>query len=369
MEIFQKIEIIILIGFLFLVAIKSVKAPKPSTMQVIKFFNKPYTVISNIEGKRINNPDSSDFDDSKEPWDLIDEDKDAGKRLNISFYLWPIFTTHEYDFEYPKRRNVGEEEPGDVVVWKNETSKECIVSRKGKSDHIRFRVEYPTVTPQLDTEEMATINVLTDNILEAVNPMKMLFQVDNYLGVATRSIHGALRGLVGSMKLQSLNSIQKENKDAFNDTMHDVNGITGHPGIQEFGIILFKSVFNDFEPVNETAKTLMTSFSNVSIAEEEGKAAIAKQEGETKAFVNKKTSEIDMFVKDTDAQIQQEKKRRIQIGIAKTDAQGNITELIPDANVKATTEAIKELSNLKGTLIMDGGVTKMLNINPTQNDK
>lgn len=67
------------------------------------------------------------------------------------------------------------------------------------------------------------------------------------------------------------------------------------------------------------------------------------------------TAEGVLVLSDADRQ------RLIRTGLAKADASGNITELVPEANVKAIAEALGGLKNVKGTLVL-GDIKTMLGI-------
>ena len=56
-----------------------------------------------------------------------------------------------------------------------------------------------------------------------------------------------------------------------------------------------------------------------------------------------------------------EKGRLLKTGLARANATGDITELIPDATTQAQTDALKKLSEIKGTLVL-GEATTMLGI-------
>jgi len=57
------------------------------------------------------------------------------------------------------------------------------------------------------------------------------------------------------------------------------------------------------------------------------------------------------------------KKYLVETGLATVDAAGNITGLVPDANVKVGADALKELAKITGTLVLGGeGATPFFNI-------
>ena len=89
----------------------------------------------------------------------------------------------------------------------------------------------------------------------------------------------------------------------------------------------------------------------MSVFEAQGKANFAKQKGDSEAYKLK-----------TDIEIVQEKKRRIQTGVAKADGAGNIIELVPEADTAIVAENIGKLANVTGTLVLGEGTTQMLNI-------
>lgn len=342
----------ILIVVMIIVICKSIIIPGARQIQIIVIWKRVYDVICNVPGKKINKIKT----DQHEKWDLVDLDPGEKAGWNIHFLLWPICRVYKYQFAYTKLKKIGEEEPGDIVVWKNETTKECVVSRKGRSDHVEYRVEYPIITPSLDTggdnNELATVNTFTMNVIESVNVVRMLFGISNWFSLTIESLNGTFRGIVARKTIPSLNKLSSEDFPEFNESACAANlDRPNHPGLLTFGVKVIKSVFKDFEPADENAKKLMQSYTNVQISEQDGIAALKKQEGETKAFLNKTNAEID-----------QEKKKRVETGQAKVDADGKITELVPEANIRIVAENMGKLSALTGTLVLGGETANMLNL-------
>ncbi len=354
-------------GVLFVILLDSIKMPRALRIHAMLRFNKPYCLIANVEGKRLNKPDWQ-FDKKHRPWSLLPldeeyEDADGVKhryrrtlseRWNIYFFLPFIYKFYRFPFTY-KKTKVGNEKEGDTVVWKNEDTKEMVVSRTGVSHYVLFRAEYPTITTNLDTKELATVHVYSNNILEAVNVWQMLFGIDDWMGATNEVLNGSLKGLVAKKSLEELNQYSSEEKKAFNEEMKESNekgdpdlahpSHPVHPGLLDFGVMLYKSVFKDFEPANANTKLLMESYTKVIIAEQDAKAYEKEQE---------------MLVK-------WKKKWLVDTGLAEVDSSGNITQLKPDANVRVSAEALKELSKVTGTLVLGDDVTKILNIPTTPN--
>ncbi|MFZ2072168.1 MAG: hypothetical protein WA101_01625 [Minisyncoccia bacterium] len=340
----------LLIAYLIITLAESIKIPGARKIQVIMYFGKFRTVIANVEGKRILKP--GEIKTGHETWDLVDLEPGEKNGINIHFFLWPLFKTYKYPLTYTKAKKIGEEKKGDVVIWKDETTKECIIARTGVSNFVEFRVEYPTITPKLDTAELATVHTFTNNILEVVNVVKMLFGINDYMKASTEILNGSLKGLVSNEKLANLNKLSKEDGKEFDEIMKEVNRKDDtHPGLLNFGMKLYKSVFKDFDPADDKTIKLMGSYADVVIAEQEGKAALKKQKGVTAAFIL-----------DSNAKIEQEKKRRVQNGLAKVDSNGNIYKLVPEADTEVIAENLGKLSNTKGTVVLDSGIGKMLNI-------
>ncbi len=338
----------VLIMLLVLVISKSIIIPKASTAQAIMLFGRFYTAIENIEGKKFN----------KNSWDLVDLQPGETKGLNIYFFLWPFFSVYTYEFSYTKSKKIAEVDDDDMVAWKNESSGECIVVRKGISNHVKFRVEYPSVTARLDTRELASINLITTHVIEMVNIVNMLFKVDNWFVATMSKIDATLKGLVSKKNLLLLNRFSSEDKGKFSAKMlaanHDEpDQSTGEviPGLNQYGIKLFQSAYRDFEPADDSTRKLTAAHLNVSVFKAEGEANLAKQKGDTEAFILR-----------TDAEIKQERKRRIQIGVAKEITPGGQLELVPEADIKVVADAVKELSKTTGTLVLGEGTTQMLNI-------
>jgi len=92
---------------------------------------------------------------------------------------------------------------------------------------------------------------------------------------------------------------------------------------------------------------LNTAVVAVSVAREEAKAKVLTANGNAKAV---------------EIAAEAEKKRQLTTGLARADAHGNITELLPDANTRVRTEAIKKLAETKGTVVF-GGIDTMLGVN------
>ena len=345
MKIILEVFLGLLAGGVLIVLLESIKIPKTMHIKAIMKFNEFHKMIMNVEGKV--------FDDE---WNIVDGEKEKGLFSNVYFFLWPIYKTHLYTLTYTKQKRMGEEEEGDVVIWKNEDTKICIVSRKHESDHIVFRSNYPTITSQLDTKGLtAVVNIFTDNILEARNPERMFFGVDDYMRTAMEILDACSRGLVAKKGLSELNEFNSEETGEFNTEMQKTNKIDEvNPGLWNFGYHLRKSAFKDFQPGDDQTKLLMKAYSDVEVHKQQGKANFEKQKGDTKAFLLKSNAEIG-----------QAKKFKVETGTAKVDENGNITELIPDPNTKVTANAIAALKDVKGTVVIEGpnkGITPVLDV-------
>ena len=335
--------------YITLTLIMSIKIPKSGTGQIIMRIGKFHKVIANIPDNRVNNKDDQ-FDKAKRENDIIpltpNYEKSFSEKSNIYFFFWPLFKTYTYPFEYTLSRAKDKLQKGDTILYTIESTNECIVSRKGISNHFKFRTEYPTITPDLDTKEFGKINVFTNNVIQATNFPLMAFNITDWFGYGKSAVKGTLKGLVSAKTIDKVNEFNSIEKDAFEEEMDSIN-----TSINTYGFELINSVFEDFNAADDKTKELMASFGLVTIAKNTGDAALAKQNGETAAFIKK-----------TDAEISQEKKRRIETGVAKTDSNGNITELVPDADVKVNAEALKELAKLNGTLVIGGEAVNMLNL-------
>ncbi|HEY4494421.1 MAG TPA: hypothetical protein VJB95_03290 [Candidatus Paceibacterota bacterium] len=339
----------VLIGIFVFAATQSFKMPRERTSQVITRLGKFYTCIMAVRGHH--------FDPE---WNIVPDQpghkKSLSEKWNVYFFLWPIYKTHVYPFTYPKLKRVGEEKSGDVVIWKDDESGECIVSRTGVSNYIDFHTEYPVITPDLRTEEMARVKVLTTNTIQAVNPFKMLFGINNWLGVTMETINGALRGIVGGFSMHKLNQVKSEYQAGqdgptsdFTEQMTWIN--LGREGVQDgieerWGVRLTRSIFKSFSPEDEAARELLASFAQPEIAAQKAHA----------------------YSREQAAIVEWRKKYLVDTGLAKVDEKGNITDLVPDANVRVGAEALKELAKLKGTLVTgEGGVQAMLGLNASHN--
>jgi hypothetical protein len=350
MAIFWQIFIGLAIVYVVITIVESIQMPKPRHIKIVTLFGKLYTVIANVEGKKINKTPGPN------QWDLVDLGPNEKTDWNIYFIWWPFFKIYKYQFAYTKLKKIGEEEPDDVVVWKDENTKECVISRTGISDHVEYRQEYPIVTASLDTKEMATVNIFTMSVLETVNVVKMLLGVTNWFSLAIESLNGIFRGLVAKRTLPQLNALSSEDRPEFNSAVLAANkDQPDHPGLLTFGVKVIKSVFKDFEPVSENAKTLMASLTDIEIARNTGEADLEKQKKLTEAYRIK-----------TDMEINQAKKRLGETGRIKLDKSGNIIELVPDPDTKTVAENLGKLKDLKGTLVIGDKTTNMLNLKQRQ---
>lgn len=353
-----------LIGYLIIAIPKSIYIPGTRKIKAIMFFGKLWTIIANVEGKDIYK--GITIPGQVEKWDLIDS---TIERTNIYFFLWPFFKVYKYPLTYIKIKRKGEEQEGDVTIWQDEKSSEIWISRTGTSDHLEFREDYPTISAKLSSSELANVITYTNNMIEIVNAKRALFGIKNWYIATMEILSGAQRGLVADMPLFDLNQFSSEDKEeTFSQKMKDsVNRYENdHPGLGNFGVRLFKSVFKDFEPADEKAKQLMDSYAQVTIAEETGKAEVKKAEKDKEAKIKRAEGEKQAKIEIAEG----EKQALLKKGLAKADTEGNIIELIPDANVKAGTDALSKLSELKGTLVIDGsGINKIFTINPTKTEE
>lgn len=375
------ISAILMGGFMYMV-FQSFKSPQERTIQIITRFGKFYCYIMAVNGYHPNNPHRKKyFEKEKDKWDIWDivENKEDYKpswreKFNIYFFLWPIFRTYVYPFSYTKLKKKGDVRPNDNVIWSDDKTGESVISRTGMSDYIDFQSEYPTITGNLFTNEMAKVLVFTNNTLQATNPFKMLFRINNWLGITTETIGGALRGVIGKLSMQQLNQVRSESEDTAttSDFTHAMIWINRgkenmQDGIEElWGVKLKKSVFKAFTPADTNAETLMNSFLQPKIAEEIGNAAVIKATKDAKVTVVTATAKATAYGKEQKAIVDWKKKYLVQTGLAEVDKKGNITKLVPDANVRVSAEALKELAKLRGTLVMGDVLNTMLSIPPTK---
>lgn len=354
-----------------IVTIESIYIPGPRQIKIITIFGKVYRVIANVHGKKIyTGPKNAEHD----TWDLVDLGLNEEKGSNIYFFFpWPFYKVYKYQFVYTKPKKIGEEESDDVVVWENKETKECVVSRKGISDHVEYRVEYPIISPSLDTggdeNELGTINLYTLNVLETVNAVKMLFGISSWFSLATESLNGVFRGIVAKNKIVNLNKLASESKAEFNDEVCKANKIVpseipgepDHPGLLEFGVKVIKSVFKDFDPADEKTRTLVASYTDIQTNKNKGVAKYQLQQGETDAFLLQNNAEIEMA-----------KKKLLETGRIKTEdgtIKGKITELVPDPDTKVLAENLGKLATMPGTLVIGEKTANMLNLNPKAEQK
>lgn len=376
----------LLAGYFLFMLTKSFYSPLEGRIQGVILLNKIFTFIASIEGKRFRgSPWKKDqkgkgFFNEVHIWDIVDKEQtyftlNPGKIFNVYFFLWPFFRLYTYEFTYTKWKKIGATKEDDTVIWEDSKTGRSIVSRSGISNFVQYQSEYPTVTDNLYTrEEFANITVITNNTLLASNVYKMLFRVDNWLGITTTTINGALRGIISKFTLVEVNEIRSEGRmtgkgvsnpsKEFTIDMLYINkaGKKGRDdGMEElWGAKLTKSVFETFVPGNEQTQSLLDSFAKPELERQLGQAQIEKATREAKAYGKRQKAIVTW-----------QKRFLVDTGLAKVDDKGQITELVPEANTRITTEAIKELAKLQGTLVLGGNedVSTFLNVPATTKGK
>lgn len=305
------------------------------------------------------------------------------EKKNIYFFLSPFFHMYEYQFKYTKWiESASMAKENDHIIWEDDETEKCIVARSAMSNFIYYQTEYPRVSANLFTDELAKVTVVTDNMIRASNPYKMLFLISDYLGSTGSSIDSALKGIVGKTSAKNLNAMQSEQAKpvasvgpvvkTFTEDMLYINlkeKNNASDGIMEmYGAELTQSIFKGIKPADDNAKSLFNAFAKPKIAEEEGLALVIKERNVGDAALAKQAGVTAAYEKEQEAIVKWKKKYLVDTGLAKVNGAGKITELVPDANTKISMEALKELANLTGTLVMDpAGLQKMINIPTTQN--
>ncbi len=369
MTIFILLLLGVLAGYFSVALIYSFYSPKLNEVRGIKFFGKIFTFISNIEGKKISKIDLPQQGINK--YDLIDGQEKSnifGLSINVFFFLWPFFGDHWYEFTYLKLKRKGEETVGDIIAWDNSDTKNIIVSRSSRSNHLLYRANYPMISEEFDTIDGGRVVILTDNLIELENP-NLAFQIDNWMQFTLSILNGAIRGVVSALTLEQVNQLSTAGTASFNDTVVAlVNGKSSSLSQPKFklgniGFKLIRTVFKDFQPVGERTEKMLDAISRETLAKKEALANIAKAEGEAKVISINATAEAGAYETKQKAIVLWQKKMLVDTGLAKTDGNGNIIELLPDANTRAWSDAMKELSKITGTLVMDSGaISKFLNI-------
>lgn len=374
-----------ILGWIMVLIVKSFKSPDEGKIQVIMRFNKLYSVIMSVEGMRVNDPHKSSFVNKYSKWEIIPREKSyipsLAERLNLYLFLWPIFKTYKYPFSYTKVKKKGTLDSEDTIVWSDENGTDIVVQRSGTSNFMYYQAEYPTITSGLYTRENAKVTLFTNNTFKIVNPEKALFKINNYLGMCMKTVGGALKGVTGELTLQELNQIRSETEDEpgdknrssadFTRAMKWINRCNTKidDGIVDlWGVELTKSVYNTFSPGDDQAEELLDSFLRPGIEENLGKAAIVKAEKEGVVIETLANAKAKAYATEQEPIVKWRKKYLVDTGLAKVDSKGNITDLVPDANVRVGAEAMKEWSKLKGTLVVGGeDIMKMFSIPTTQN--
>lgn len=372
MEFLSYVELGMTIGLVMIVISKSIYIPKPMQISAIMLFGKLYDFMENVEGKYLSK-EESEPNDPIQKWDLVDDYlNEKSKKWNIHFYLWPFCRKYSYELTYTKIIQGEGEKAGDIVLRKKidpQTNQviETLVARTRKTDFLLFRQNYPLLTTSISTEELANINTITNPILEITNPSKVLFSINNWLVTANSTLNAAIRGFVANINIYFLNKRSSEGgSETFNTEIKKVTDERNgeHPGLPEIGLKLFKISFEDFDPADDMAIKLMSSYTDVVIKKQEAEANIAKADGDAKVKTTLADAEAKAHRETQTAIIDMEKKKRVDTGTAKVDTKGNIVKLVPEANVKVMADAYGKLSNLKGTLVIGGDnpIANMLNL-------
>jgi hypothetical protein len=328
------------ISLIVFIILKSIKIPKARTGQVITLLGKPYAAIGNIPGKQVNRKTGEITDITSRWWHIFS--------INLYFFLWPLFKTYEYPFTYRKKKKIGEEQPGDIIIWKD--TKEIIVSRTGISNHVEWVHTYPGVVTNLNAKGFGTVDIYMSNTIEIFNIFKVLFSIDNFLGTTTDNMSGVAKDVVSKLTLEQLNKVDQEK---FNKKMLSINTSTTHnPGLEEFGGKVIKSIFIDFEPVDQYTRDLMNSATKIEVAKNEAQELIEKQKGTSSVYEMQQDSEISKAYE-----------KALKLGLIKVDDRGNVLELVPDPNTKILAENIGKLKELTGTLVIGGETANLLNLN------
>lgn len=135
--------------------------------------------------------------------------------------------------------------------------------------------------------------------------------------------------------LINLKNTSQKLEDEFKKT---IEKLEGNGGIELSGAYIKQILFSH---------DLNKAVTEVKEAEQRAKAVVHQADGEAKAVVLKANAE---------------KERLVKTGLAKVDSNGNITELVPDADTRVKTEALRELAKVQGTLVL-GDTSTMLGIN------
>lgn len=358
LEIFELIGGLI-IGYLIIAIPKSIYTPKTRWIQGVMLFGKMWTMIANVEDKVMYMGETIPGQIDKH--DLIDSLLEKRSKIysflsNLYFFLWPLFRIHEYPLNLIKVVKANEVLPTDTRLREDKKSGDIWISRSTISNHLEFREDYPCVSAELSTHETANVILYTNNMIEIVNGKRALFGIKNWYIASMEIINGAQKGLVADRSIFELNQFSSED---FSEKMKELV----NPALDKFGVKLYKCVFKDFEPADEKARQLMDSKANVILAEETGKARIVEAEKNAKVTTTNADAQAYAYTKVQNAITEWTKKNLIETGLARVK-NGKIVELLPDANTKISAEAMKELSKLTGTLVMDSGsMNKFLNIN------
>lgn len=351
------------IGYLIVAIPKSIYQPGTRKIQAAMLFGKLWRIFINIEGKTIYK--GATIPGTVTKGNIIDIPLGSKNRINLYFFLWPFIKVYSYPLTYTKSKKIGEEQPGDIIIRRLEKSMDIWVSRTGISNHLEFREDYPNVSIPLQTKEIAHVIIYTNDMLEITNPELAFFGIKNWFTACTEILNGAKREIVAGKELLELNELKSEaGADSFSEMMK----IAVNKSLEKFGVKLYKSILKDFDPFDEKAKKLMDSFTDITIAKNEGDLAIIKADKEGDALRKTANAKADAYEAEQKKIVEWRKKFLVDTGLAKVDGQGNIIELIPDANTKISADALKELSKLTGTLVLDSGsLNKMFNISSTNN--
>lgn len=348
-----------LTGLLILLLSKSIYIIPTGRGYGIERLGTFYRGIGNFPGYRINDPTRKNLRSRTVAWELIKIIgwEKTGWFDNIYFFLYPLYKKKGRYIVYQKEISITEIQPGDSELWRSDDGKKVVVLRKSYSDHVRLRNPMPRVNSDVytgDSEDadgkqvgqMARIITKSNNIVRLNNIQKAFYSTDDTILATGSAIDSRHRSFIATLPLQKIKGIEDEKgtEDGYYEYMQEVNTASelNDDGIAEkFGYTLEQPYFEAMRPGDASAVTLFGLMNKPAEEKLKAEASIIAGDALGKAYEAEwgpKATADHNYLRKT--------------GKIKVDEKGNVTERVPDPDVKAMADAYKELGKTTGTVMI-----------------
>ncbi len=367
---------------------KSIFLPESSKYYAVELFKNFHHIIGGSnEGISINDPRRKrKFKKFTDAWELLSDPtgKYDGrtylqKKYNWYFIWYGIYRIKKYDITYEKAVDKTRMDEGDAIIWDSDPGKPkegtAIVRRKRETNYVPWRASHARVTVHATTghgisdealkkfeeknvlvPQIIGVNTRTNNIVESVNPYKMIYKIDDYVKAFFGSFDARMRAFTGGTSILDFNKIDSEESQVtgiskFMKYINEASEPDNTDGVVvNIGAKLHITNFMGYEGTTEEDKKVIGSINEVFVAYQKAEAAGIEGAGEGARAEN----QLKGKAKGEQALLE------AQGWITVKD--GKTTQRNPDPNVKEIATALKEAKN--HTLVLD--TTKLvptLNVN------